>query len=56
MATEPTQHWCESHLEAGERVPATTRSTNPDWSGYQLCAECAAEYDSRPPVESRNND
>lgn len=29
---------------------ATTRSTNPDWSGYNLCAECAAEYDARPPV------
>lgn len=45
--------WCESHLVDGERVAATTHSTNPDWSSLELCAECAAEYDSRPPVDDR---
>lgn len=38
---------CESCLVAGEHVPATTRSVNPDYAGYVLCQECAAEYDSR---------
>ena len=38
---------CEAHLEAGMHVPATTHSTNPDWCGYELCEECAAEYDGR---------
>lgn len=37
---------CESCNEQ----EATTKSTNPDWSGYALCDECAAEYDARPPV------
>ncbi|MCL6560534.1 MAG: hypothetical protein K6U74_17410 [Firmicutes bacterium] len=35
---------CES---CGEK-PATGRSRNPDWSGYDLCDECIAEYDSWP--------
>lgn len=43
---------CESCHER----PATTHSTNPDWRGYELCAECAAEYDKRPPVESKIED
>jgi hypothetical protein len=38
---------CDSCLESGEHTPATTTSTNPDYSGYELCAECVAEYDSR---------
>ena len=29
-------------------VAATTHSLNTDWSGYQLCDECAAHYDSVP--------
>jgi hypothetical protein len=44
---------CESHLVNGERVPATTHSTNPDWSKLDLCEECAAEYDARPPIDDR---
>lgn len=40
-------HECESCLVAGIHTPATTHSRNPDYSGYDLCAECAAEYDSR---------
>ncbi len=43
---------CESCAENGESTPATTRSTNPEWSGYELCAECAAEYNQRAPVNS----
>ena len=35
---------CESCNEE----EGTTRSANPGFSGYVLCAECAAEYDSRP--------
>ena len=45
--------WCESCVE-GDRfsigmtiAEATTQSVNPDFSGMELCAECAAEYDSR---------
>ena len=39
---------CDLCAAVGQHdVPATTRSRNPDWSGYRLCAECAREYDSR---------
>lgn len=38
---------CESCVVAGEKVPATTRSVHPDYSGYDLCDECAGEYDKR---------
>lgn len=38
---------CESCLIDGLHVPATTRSSNPNWEGYNLCEACAAEYDSR---------
>ena len=43
---------CESCAVNGERVPAVGHSINPDWSGYNLCASCIAEYDSRPPVNT----
>ncbi len=39
--------YCESCLATGVKTPATTRSVNPEFSGYELCEECAAEYDSR---------
>ena len=38
---------CESCLASGDHRPATTHSRNPNFAGYALCAECAAEYDSR---------
>lgn len=38
---------CESCRVAGLDRPATTHSTHPDFSGYNLCAECAEEYDGR---------
>ena len=39
---------CESCAASGQYgIPATTRSANPDYAGYNLCAECAAEYNSR---------
>ena len=41
---------CESCLQAGEHAPATTHSMNPDWIGYELCAECAEHYDAHPPL------
>ena len=44
---------CEAHLVAGEHIPATTHSTNPDWAGYMLCEECAAEYNARGPLGQR---
>jgi hypothetical protein len=46
---------CQGHLQSDprEEVPATTRSVNPDWSGYDLCDECAAEYDARPLTRAR---
>lgn len=31
---------------AGKRVPATTRSSNPDYAKYDLCEECAARFDA----------
>lgn len=51
-----TQPMCESCLVAGEHVPATTRSANPDWSGYALCEECAAEYNQRAPLQPRQGE
>lgn len=48
QAEQETMIECESCAEGGiHGVPATTHSKNPDYSGYNLCAECAAEYDSR---------
>ena len=44
--------WCQSCDIAGIKQEATTHSTNPDWSEYDLCEECAAEYDKRPPIEA----
>lgn len=37
----------EQKCESCEAQSATTRSANPDWGGYALCADCAAEYDNR---------
>lgn len=48
--------YCESCAESGMQTRATTRSTNPDWSGYVLCEACAAELDTRPPVVYREED
>ena len=48
MENDQTTNECESCLENGEHVPATGHCKNPDYSGYNLCDECAAEYDSRP--------
>lgn len=42
------QPFCESCLVAGIQTPATTHSTNPEWSAYDLCDECADEYNQRP--------
>ena len=38
---------CQSHAVEDSRttVIATTHSTNPDYSGYDLCEECAGHYD-----------
>lgn len=47
MKTVSEKTECESCLVAGEHTPATTRSINPEFSGYALCAQCANEYDSR---------
>jgi len=41
---------CESCAEDGFDNLATTRSTNPDWAGYDLCDDCAADYDERRPI------
>lgn len=56
MTTTRSFAWCESCLAHGTRIRATTRSVNPEWSGYALCAICAAEYDSRPPTETSADD
>lgn len=39
----------ESHVVVsdGDETEATTRSHNPEYSGYDMCAECAREYDAR---------
>lgn len=46
-----TIHVCESCQVGGSKVEATTHSVNPEFSGYDLCEECAAEYDSRLETE-----
>ncbi len=46
------EKWCESCLMAGKRVPATTRSINPDYSKYDFCEECAAKFDARESGEA----
>jgi hypothetical protein len=45
-----THTQCEScvAVDSHTSVAATTHSSNTDWSGYQLCDECAAHYDSVP--------
>lgn len=44
---------CESCAQNGAHgVPAVGHSRNPEWSGYDLCQECIAEYDNRPPVNN----
>jgi hypothetical protein len=40
---------CASCLENSIHTLATTHSINPDFAGYELCNECAAEYDARRP-------
>ncbi len=45
-----TQKWCESCAEGGLETSATGHSTNPDWSGYDLCDDCIAEYNGRAPI------
>ena len=43
---------CESHAvsDSSTTVTATTNSRNPDWSGLDLCEECAEHYDAEPPL------
>jgi len=43
---------CESCAVTGIKTPATGHSNNPEWSGYDLCDECIAEYDSRQPINT----
>ncbi len=38
---------CPSCAVANLHTPATTKTHNPDFQGYQYCEECAAEYDAR---------
>jgi hypothetical protein len=37
---------CDSCRDTDDHTSATARSINPDWSGYDLCGECAAKYDA----------
>jgi hypothetical protein len=46
------EKWCESCLMSGKRVPATTRSINPDYAKYDLCEECAAKFDAMQEAEN----
>jgi hypothetical protein len=45
------EKWCDSCLMAGKRVPATTRSTHPDYAKFDLCEECAAKLNAREALE-----
>ena len=48
LGAEASRPECESCAASGQHgVPATTRSIKAEYAGYALCAECAAEYDSR---------
>ena len=42
--------YCELCLESGEHVAAVGASANQGWSGYDLCEQCIAHYDTEPPV------
>ena len=45
------EKWCDSCLMSGKRVPATTRSINPDYAKFDLCEECAAKFDAMGALE-----
>ena len=47
-----TTNLCERCLESDIQTPATTQSSNLDYSAYALCEACAAEYDSRQPTQA----
>jgi hypothetical protein len=49
---ENGKRFCDSCAVSGDRVLATGHSTNPDWSGYDLCDECQEEYNQRDPIVS----
>lgn len=38
--------WCDGCLMVGVRVPATTRSLNPEYTRYAFCEECATKYNA----------
>ncbi len=38
----------ELRCESCNENPVTGHCKNPDFAGYDLCAECIAQYDSRP--------
>lgn len=39
---------CDACAQDGGHVPATGHSSNPQWSGYELCDECIEHYDAEP--------
>ena len=55
MKTNDGRILCDSCLESGQETEATTKSVNPDFSGYDLCDDCAAEYDSRVKAEEHDD-
>jgi hypothetical protein len=41
-----TMLWCDGCLMVGHRIPATTRSLNPEYAKYAFCEECASKYNA----------
>ena len=50
MLTTNVNPECDGCLFKKIHRPATTKSTNPDFAGWELCEECADELNERPPT------
>lgn len=50
MLTINTNPECDACLDKKIHKPATTKSTHPDFSGYELCQDCAGELNRRKPT------
>ncbi len=50
MITTNINPECDVCLDEKIHKPATTKSTNPDFAGYELCEECAEKLDKREPT------
>jgi hypothetical protein len=57
MITTNIEPECDACWDRKIHKPATTKSTNPDYAGYELCEECAEKFNKQPstyPVRYEN--